>query len=201
MLLSHSQKCSLAPTEILKLQVMYDPFNDFYCVSPNGMCLKDFQQKMPRGRHNQALHHKNHTYLFLQNNLLLKQPPESKVSNLYNCTQIQQHPDCFMSSGILFEPWLNSHCNKVRSEEKINKSSVSLVPLHFPRTLLLFSASSKASRNLVLQYCPVGLILQANLGAKGSCQFTDHWWNLQNVLLKIVCICMILLLLIMFQFL
>lgn len=56
-----SQTSCLAPAEILKVEVMYDPFTDFYCdaVSPNGMCLKDFQQKMPRGRHNQAQHHKN----------------------------------------------------------------------------------------------------------------------------------------------
>lgn len=172
MLLSHSQTCSLVPPELLKLAVMYDPLTDFYCngASPNGMCLKDFQQKMPRGRHNQARHHKNHPYLFLQNRLLQRQPPQNKVSNLFNLTQIWSHPGCFMSSGILFESCLNSHNSKARSEEPISTSAVALISLHFPRTLLLVSATSKASIHFMLQYCPVGFLSHANWGAEGSRQ-------------------------------
>lgn len=130
---------------------MYDPFTDFYCngVLPNGMCLKDFQQKMPRGHHNQAQHHKNHPYI--PTTTRSQSSSHRKKSHIF--TSLQLHTNTaesrlLKSSGILFEPQLNSHNYKVRSEEQINKSSVSLIPLYFPRTFRSFLLQPKPAHIL-----------------------------------------------------
>lgn len=107
------------------------PSTKFYCegVSPNGTCLKDFQETVPRGRHNQAPHHKNLNWLLFEEALAL-----------FQATFRQQTPKPFylLPTPVTFQQriYLTLMTMKRDEEEQINKSSGLLTPSPFFPTLV-----------------------------------------------------------------